>query len=284
MVRLRSVCMLEANNAFLCSVLSACFVSDEVLKFVHPVVKEDCFPKRVHSSHNIPFSLSLILSRVTMKQLRQPVISWSPYLTAIKSCKWCGARETRPLLVTTVGLTEPDGGSSLGESGTGSVCLGWPARLFWTGWPVSWGLIDSAAAGAMLDGLSSGGQTKLVSEVWPNGFLDLDSLARRRQPWILVWAPCNFSLIFMRRADLWRLDHPELTAHLWVEIRVETCGDFLLRVRPSTDDGFLQLLKSVSLNYFCLNFPQLGLWDREEIDCMDSFSFLFSLRLDGGKL
>ena len=48
----------EANNAFLCSLLSACLVSDEVLKFVHPAVKEDRFPKRIHSSHNIPFSLS----------------------------------------------------------------------------------------------------------------------------------------------------------------------------------------------------------------------------------
>ena len=75
-------------------------------------------------------------------------------------------------LVTTVGLTEPDGGSWFRESVTGSACLGWPARLFWTGWPVSWGLIGSAAAGAGFDGLSCDGRTKLVSEVWTNGSLD----------------------------------------------------------------------------------------------------------------
>ena len=193
-----------------------------------------------------------------MKHLRQPVISWSPYLTVIKSFKWCGARETRPLLVTTVGLTGPDGGSSLEESGAGSVCLGWPARLFWTGWPVSWGLIDSAAAGAMLDGWSCSGQTKLVSEVWPNGFLDLDSLARWRQPWIPVWAPCNFSLIFVHRADLWRLDHPELTAHLWLG---NTGGD--MWGLPSSCQAthwwwFSSAVEECHLKLFLLEFPSAG--------------------------
>ena len=68
-----------------------------------------------------------------MKQLRQTVIFYSPYLTVTNSCKYCRAREIRPLLVTTVGLTVSEGGSWLGETVTGSVCLGCPAKLSWTG-------------------------------------------------------------------------------------------------------------------------------------------------------
>ena len=80
--------------------------------------------------------LSINLTR-TLPESRQ----WNnigPYLTVTKSCTYCGARDTLPLLVTTVDLAWPAGGTWLGETVIGSVCLGWAAKLCWAGW---WRLI-----------------------------------------------------------------------------------------------------------------------------------------------
>ena len=38
------------------------------------------------------------------------------------------------------------------------------------------------------------------------------------------------------------------------EIRMETCGDLLLRFCPSTNNSFLRLLKSVLSSCFCISF------------------------------
>ena len=86
------------------------------------------------------------------------------YLTLTKSCKYCGGIKTRPLLVTTVGFLV--GGSSwLGDTVTGSVCLGRSTGLCWTGLPVALGLVGSAVVGDVLVWLRWGCTTGLTSAV-----------------------------------------------------------------------------------------------------------------------
>ena len=95
----------------------------------------------------------------------------SSYLTVTKSCKYCEALETCPLLVTTVvGFVVGDG-SWLGDTVTGSVCLGRSTGVFWTGWPVAWGLVGSAVVVDVV-WLWWDSTTGLVSAVWPNGSLN----------------------------------------------------------------------------------------------------------------
>ena len=58
----------------------------------------------------------------------------SPYLTVTKSCKYCGALETRPLLVTTVvGFVVGDG------PGLGTLT---PALFAWADQQGCFGLVD----------------------------------------------------------------------------------------------------------------------------------------------
>ena len=88
----------------------------------------------------------------------------SSNLTVTKSCKYCGALETRPLLVTTVvGFVVGDG-SWPGDTDTGSVCLGRSTGVFWTGSPVALGLVGSAVVGDVV-WLCWGSTTGLVSAV-----------------------------------------------------------------------------------------------------------------------
>ena len=54
---------------------------------------------------------------------------------------------------------------------------------------------------------------------------------------------------------------------------METCGGFLLRVRPSTDDGFPSAVEEYHLELFLLKFPSAG--------ALRSGEKLFSLGLDG---
>ena len=77
---------------------------------------------------------STLTSRDNKKKTTQSKVMFqSPCLSVTKSCKYCGALETRPLLVTTVvGFVVGDG-SWLGDTDTGSVCLGRSAGVFWTG-------------------------------------------------------------------------------------------------------------------------------------------------------
>ena len=93
------------------------------------------------------------------------------YLTVTESCKYCGALETRPLLVTTVGFVV-GGGSWLGDTVTGPVCLGRSTGLFLTGWPEALGLVGSAVVGDVLVWLCWGCTTGLDSAVWANRSLD----------------------------------------------------------------------------------------------------------------
>ena len=78
---------------------------------------------------------SLLTSTLTLrdenKTVKSRIMLQGSYLTVTKSCKYCGGLETHLLLVTTGFVM--GGGSWLGDTVTGSVCLGRSTGLFWTG-------------------------------------------------------------------------------------------------------------------------------------------------------